>query len=322
LIPALLAGGCIEERLQVDVTTRILADGACERRIEYRLEHVDDRTGERVAIDPKEDGLRRFHRFPRSEPWRVRDEPGRDLHVVVAEALLPSPNQIGSDYARHLGPTAPPATNLVSFDCGDLGAGEVCDYAELFVDRSSPPQVLAQITRWVSERDLPFAKAVATALGPAAPSTKALRAAYRERFALPLAARANALADRRFFGPRESREVDQLLDEGTGLASDLATAVASLAPGAGDERVEEVVKAEIDRQFDLYGEQTPGAEDLLVGLGRNRRVRFRATVVMPGPILRANTCFSGDTATWEFEGEDLYLQGFDLRARAAAPSAP
>jgi hypothetical protein len=45
---------------------------------------------------------------------------------------------------------------------------------------------------------------------------------------------------------------------------------------------------------------------------------FRVTLVMPGPILRANTCAQGDTATWEFDGDDLYGRGFELWARAAA----
>lgn len=37
---------------------------------------------------------------------------------------------------------------------------------------------------------------------------------------------------------------------------------------------------------------------------------------MPAPIVRANTCATGDTATWEFEGEDLYGRGFEMWAKA------
>ena len=39
---------------------------------------------------------------------------------------------------------------------------------------------------------------------------------------------------------------------------------------------------------------------------------------MPLPILRANTCFSGDTAVWEFEEEDLFGRGFEMKALAAS----
>ena len=93
---AVLSGAaCFKERLDVDITTRIHPDGTCERRIEYRLEHRD-KEGGREPIDPGEDGLR-FQRFPSGEPWRVRDEAGRDLHLVVAEAAFPSPNDVGSD---------------------------------------------------------------------------------------------------------------------------------------------------------------------------------------------------------------------------------
>ena len=83
------------------------------------------------------------------------------------------------------------------------------------------------------------------------------------------------------------------------------------------------VKDSLDELFDRFDKDIPGADDALVfGARRRARVHFKFTLVMPGPILRANTCFSGDTATWEFDDEDLYVHGFDIRARAAAPSAP
>jgi hypothetical protein len=49
------------------------------------------------------------------------------------------------------------------------------------------------------------------------------------------------------------------------------------------------------------------------------RVRFRATLVMPAPIVRATTCVSGDTAVWEFDGDDLFGRGFEMKALATAP---
>jgi hypothetical protein len=39
---------------------------------------------------------------------------------------------------------------------------------------------------------------------------------------------------------------------------------------------------------------------------------------MPAPITRANTCFTGDTATWEFDQDDLYTGPFVMSARAAS----
>jgi hypothetical protein len=47
------------------------------------------------------------------------------------------------------------------------------------------------------------------------------------------------------------------------------------------------------------------------------RVRFRATLVMPVPILRANTCVAGDTAVWEFDEGDLFGRGFEMKALAS-----
>ena len=51
---------------------------------------------------------------------------------------------------------------------------------------------------------------------------------------------------------------------------------------------------------------------------RGTSVRFRATLVMPFPILRANACVSGDTVVWEFEEEDLFGRGFEMKALATA----
>ncbi len=51
LAAALFAAACFQERLDVDITTRIHPDGTCERRIEYRLEHSDtDKSGERRRV--------------------------------------------------------------------------------------------------------------------------------------------------------------------------------------------------------------------------------------------------------------------------------
>ena len=38
---------------------------------------------------------------------------------------------------------------------------------------------------------------------------------------------------------------------------------------------------------------------------------------MPTPIARANTCFAGDTAVWEFAEDELFGRGFEMTALAA-----
>jgi hypothetical protein len=40
---------------------------------------------------------------------------------------------------------------------------------------------------------------------------------------------------------------------------------------------------------------------------------------MPVPILRANTCATGDTAQWDFDEDDLFGRGFEMKVLAAAP---
>lgn len=322
LAAALAGAACLQERLDVDITTRIHPDGTCERRIEYRLEHTDtDKSGERkrVPIDPEKDGLR-FQKLPSGERWQIRNEAGRDLHLVVAEALLPSPNDIGSDYSRSLSPRMPASSNTISYGCDKRDdEGEVCEYAEFFFDPASPPAVVRTVIRWMLSHDDDFATSVARALGASAPRAKALKKAYRDRFAEPLAESADRLASRQFFGPRERAELEVLMKDMDGRTDQLGAAVFELAPAAGPEASQKAVKDALEDIFKRFDEETPGAGAIFTG--DSRRVHFKFTLVMPGPILRANTCFSGDTATWEFDDEDLYAHGFDIRARAGA-SAP
>jgi hypothetical protein len=55
----------------------------------------------------------------------------------------------------------------------------------------------------------------------------------------------------------------------------------------------------------------------LISPDPQRSVHFRATLLMPVPILRANACVTGDTAVWEFDEEDLFGRGFEMKAFAA-----
>ena len=62
-----------------------------------------------------------------------------------------------------------------------------------------------------------------------------------------------------------------------------------------------------------------GAAGLPFVIGQGElKLRFRATLVMPVPIVSANACMSGDTAVWEFDQDDLYGRGFEMKASAAA----
>jgi len=315
--------GCLEERLLVEVTTVVRADGSCSRRVEYRLEHFDstEAAAPAVAIAPAKDGLRLFHRFPAGEPWSVRDEPEPRLHVVAAEAVLASPNLIGSDYWRALSRRSAPAQNHVSFAMSPDDAGTTYEYAETFLDPSSPLASLRLLSRLLLKHDDEFASAFARAMGDAAPPRGQARRAYRERLARPFAEVVGALATRPVYGPRERKETEGLMDRLTELQKSLAQALAALTPASDSETVDKAVEASIEAFAEPIEREMAAAGLPLSAFMADpvRRVRIRATLVMPGPIQRANTCVNGDTASWEFEGEDLYGRGFEMWAKAAAP---
>ena len=46
--------------------------------------------------------------------------------------------------------------------------------------------------------------------------------------------------------------------------------------------------------------------------------RVGTTLLESLPIVSANACVSGDTAVWEFDQDDLYGRGFEMKASAAA----
>ncbi len=102
--------GCLENRVSVELFTQIHGDGTCTRRVEYRLERVDTDKGDlRVEIRPEDDLLLRRYRFPSGEPWQMREETQAGLHVIVLEALLPSPAAADGDFFRARTPRAQPA---------------------------------------------------------------------------------------------------------------------------------------------------------------------------------------------------------------------
>ncbi len=105
----------------------------------------------------------------------------------------------------------------------------------------------------------------------------------------------------------------------TAHEKDLAARLAQLAPGADPE----VLDRALDKSADHIGEGLQRELEqaglpLLSASDSQQPIHFRATLVMPAPIVRANTCAQGDTATWEFDADDLYGRGFEMWAVAAS----
>lgn len=315
----LASTGCIENRLSVEMFTQLHSDGTCTRRIEYRLERVDtDKADARVAIPPDRDPLVVEHRFPSGDPWRLRDDSETGLHSVVIEAVLPSPSAADGDYFRARTPRAHPARNFVSaFTDPENG---VYEYQEVLRDPSSPLAAARALSRAAAKRDEAFARSFSKALEDqrAGPRESDVRRAYREIFAEPFAREVAALAERPLYGPREKRELDALFDGLTEKQKDLAARLSALTPGVPLDDVEAATDSSINSLGDELLGQLESAGLPLFPPERLQRVRFHATLVMPAPILRANTCVAGDTASWEFAEEDLFGRGFEMTAVASA----
>jgi hypothetical protein len=319
LVPflALPLAGCIETQLTVELFTQIHADGTCTRRIEYRLERVDpDKGNTRVVLRPEDDVLR-LHRFPSGDPWLLREETDTGLRVVVLEALLPSASLVDGDYFRVRSPRAQPARNYVSAFV-DAKHG-VYEYQEVLRDPASPLAAARALSRAALKRDEAFAESFALALAGSGvvPRESDVRRAYRERLAEPFAREVAELAERPFYGPRERRELDQVYDRLDAKQKALSARLSALAPDLAAEAVDAGVEAAFNETGESLLAQLDAAGLPLATEVRQLRMHFRATLVMPVPILRANACVSGDSAVWEFDDEDLFGRGFEMKAFAA-----
>jgi len=318
-LAALPLGGCIENRVSVELFTQIHGDGTCTRRVEYRLERVDTGKGDlRVEIRPEDDVLQRWHRFPSGDPWQVREERETGLRVIVLEAVLPSPSAADGDFYRARAPRAQPARNSISAFV-DV-EHETYEYEEVFRDPSSPLAAARALSRAALKRDGEFADGFACALTGkgTGPRDSDVRRAYRERLAEPFAREVALLAERPLYGPRERRDLDVLFDRIDEKQKDLADRLAALSPGTPAEDVAAAAEVSFNAVGqDLLAQLEEAGLPLFTPEGPGR-VRVRATLVMPAPILRANTCVTGDTATWEFDEEDLFGRGFEMKALAAA----
>ena len=309
--------GCLETRLDVEILTQIHANGSCTRRVEYRLEQTDkDKGNARVAIQPEDDPLR-LHRFPAGEPWLRTDDTDVGHRVVVIEGLLPTPQDVDGDYFRARSPKAHPARNFVSAFVDPESA--VYEYQEVFRDPASPLAGARALSRSAVKQDGGFAERFKAELGGAdGPRDTDVRRAFRELFADPFAREVASLAERPLFGPRERRELEEVYERLDERQKALLVRLEQLAPDAPADGLDEAVKKAMDGIGERLVEDLEAAGLPVVGGPRELRLRFRATLVMPVPIVSANACVSGDTAVWEFDQDDLYGRGFEMKASAIA----
>jgi hypothetical protein len=315
---ALPLGGCIENRLSVDLFTQVHADGSCTRRVTYRVERVETERGDaRVAIPPGKDPLRQF-RIPSGEPWRVQEDEQTGLHVITVEALLPSPAAFEGDFARVRSKNAQPSRNAVSaFADAEHGLYE---YQEVLTDPASPLAGARLLSRLALKADDDFAARFVAALPDqeAAPRESDLRRLFRDRLAAPFAREIAAVAERPFYGPRERHDLEAIMGALDEKQKDLGARILALVPGTSAEEVSSAA----DRALNGLGEVLLGELEAaglpFLSVEGEGEIRFHATLVMPAPILRANTCVTGDSAEWEFEEGDLFGRGFEMKALATS----
>jgi hypothetical protein len=322
------ACGCIQHRLDVTIRTDVRADGSCTRRIQYRLERTERRKGDRkdpapgYRQDPSSDPLSTFFRFPSGEPWSVSNEvQGDDKHSVDAEATFASVNDIDWDYWRQRAPAGRPARNYISFSHKTSESSSLYEYTETFRDPASPIAAARRLTQLVQTRDKAFADAFVRALGDEHRDRGPLRRAFKEVLAVPLARRVEALAARPTFGPHERQQLERLTEEGP--VADFTLALRALVPGIDPEVADKAAEAALSETFEpVQKEMETAGLPMALAFGGdpgNLEIHFRAVLVMPAAITRANTCFTGDTATWEFDQDDLYSGPFPMWAKAGTP---
>ena len=318
---ALASVGCLEDRLDVEILTQVRADGSCLRRVEYRLERVDlDRSGAHVEIRPEDDPLTARLRFPSREPWRVQRSRAEGTLHVVAEAELPAPCPVDADYERSAAPGAAPARNSTFLAVDAAAEATIYDWGESFRDPASPIAAARRLAAAAASREDTFAAAFERAVERRL-DRSAVRAAYRRAFIEPFS-RKLALLSQSPSRPsfREAKEVDDLLEDSL-LEQDLVDALAALPQDIGAEEARRGVDQALDAlgpeiEAELNAAGLPLAAALPELLDPRQRVRFRAQLVMPAPVVRANACFQGETVTWEFDQDDLFGQGFTMWARA------
>jgi hypothetical protein len=327
LFAVLAASGCIRHRLDVAIRTDVRADGSCTRRVEYSLERIEEKgRGSKEPApgyrrDPASDPLNASFRFPSGEPWSVVNEvPSEDRHTVTAEATFASVNDIDWDYWRERAPAGRPARNYLSFSMAPSDSGGLYEYNETFRDPASPLAAARRLTQLLLAKDKVFVDAFLRALADEHRDRGPLRRAFKEVLAVPLARRVEALAARPTFGPRERQQLEHLSDEGP--VQDFGAALRALVLGIEPATVDKAAEAAFTEVFEpIQKDMDTIGLPLALAFGEdpaNLEIHFRVTLVMPTAITRANTCFAGDTATWEFDQDDLYTGPFPMWAKASS----
>jgi hypothetical protein len=321
---ALATSGCIQHRLDVTLRTEVRADGSCTRRVEYRLERVADEHDRKnpppgYRQDPANDPLRAFFRFPTGEPWSASDEiQGDDKHAVNVEGAFASVNDIDWDFWRQRTPASRPARNYLSFSQSTSGESSLYEYTETFRDPASPIAAARRLAQLLQPKDKAFADAFARALADEHRDRGPWRRAFKDVLAVPLARLVEAIAARPTFGPHERQRLQRLTDEGP--VQDFTLALRALLPGTDGEAVDLAAEAALTEVLEpIQKEMEAAGLPMAMAFGEdpaNLEIHFRATLVMPTAITRANTCFTGDTATWEFDQDDLYSGPFPMWAKA------
>jgi hypothetical protein len=251
---------------------------------------------------------------PKSEPWVTTDQVNEDRHERRIEALLAETNQIDGDYARVQGPGARLARNHVSFG----KSGDSYEYVEVILDPNSPFVALRQVIEVVERHYGAVAERAARSLTGRRLTAADIRDAYREHCIAPMR-RAVAAGDRPILGPAEWQAIrsnDHSCDK------DVEAALLARSPGDPEpihDALEEAGKAlPFDEELLKLGWLAYRAFDAESWDDDAVDITFHATIVMPAPIVRANTCYQGDTARWDFKQEDLYGRGFEMRVRATS----
>jgi hypothetical protein len=318
LLVLLTSSACIEDTLNVDIATQVFPDGTCSRHVVYRLERTGGTAEDPVRILPSDDPLRVFHRFPTGDAWTVKDDVRTDSHTLDLEALLPSADAIEGDYWRSATKRGSPARNVVSFSRTEHDGSEVeFEYAETFRDPASPLEGMRALAQAVARRDDAFAAGLLKDLGSSPLQSGEVKRAYRRALAEPFTREVGRIASRPIWGPRERKQLEDAMDRFDALQNDLARALAMLDPSVDEaafaaaiDRVQEPLGPEILEELTRAGLPFP------MGKSAPSPIHFRVTLTLPGSIVRANSCAQGDTATWEFDQQDLYGRGFEMWAKS------
>jgi hypothetical protein len=314
---AFASSACLTGHLSVDVSTVVQGDGSCTRRVVYAYE-----AKARTDADPllplpdDQDPLRLLHRFPKDDRWTIDHAVGPASHTVTLEGRFPSPNDIDWDYWRAASPNARPARNYFSFAVGGEQDHPQYEYFESFLDPASPVEWLQRLGQLIKGREKALSQALHRGLGERGLTSGEVRRAVHEELTAPLLLEVSRLTSRPVFGPRERQEAEAVLERLDAFTDALAARLVDSAPGLDAETARTALDAAFEEavpQTDLDAETGGEIFD------PDTEITFHATLTLPAPIVRANTCFQGDTATWDFRGEDLYGRGFEMSAVAVSP---